>query len=465
MEGKPERIAVIGAGPVGTLQACVLADKGYNVSLYEMRDDIRKSSKIFGRSINLALSVRGRTGLKMIGLEDEVTSKGIEMYGRMIHRPDGATKFIQYGRKDQHIMSIDRRKLNEILISAAESRSRVTLKFQKKLISCDIENKKLTFKQGSEGSVSETFDVVMGCDGAYSMLRTHMMKNSMFDFSQEFIEDGYMELRIPPSDQNQFALDKNCLHIWPRGKFMMIGLPNAEDRSFVMTLFMPMQMYHDLDNDLKIIDFFRKYFKDALDLITEKSVLETFEQLTPLPMVSIKCSPYNYKTCGVLLGDSAHAMVPFYGQGLNCGFEDVKVFDELMTEYADDFEKVLPEFSKIRSIDAKTMNDLAMYNYHEMRDHVNSKWFLARKMLDNFLNRIFPNTWIPLYTTVAFSRLRYHRCLSNKQWQDKTIRRVEMVLCVSMLVGLGCVAYKTDAVAFVFQKSRLLFQNLMLKIA
>lgn len=433
-----QRVAIIGGGLVGTLQACFLARKGFQVDLYEMRHDIRKQEKVFGRSINLALSCRGREGLKAMGLEEEVIRNGIPMYGRMIHDIHGNRTAIYYGRKDQYIMSVDRRRLNEILLSAAEKYPNVQLHFDHKLLSCDFEKGESVFERsGGKAEVAEKADLIIGCDGAFSAVRALIMKSTRMYYSQEYIPEGYIELRIPPTDDNQFAMEKNYLHIWPRHTFMLIALPNAKDNSFVLTLFLSFDVFSSLTQEHSIIEFFQKYFPDALQLIGRESLVETFYRLKPLPVVSIKCRPYNLNDKAVILGDAAHAMVPFYGQGLNCGFEDLLVFDDLMNRYDDDLARVLTEFTNERSVDAHCINDLAMYNYHEMRSGVTSWTFLIRKKLDNFLFWLLPNTWIPLYTMVSFSRIRYHLCTARRKWQDKVLDRAVKIIGSGVFLAIS----------------------------
>jgi kynurenine 3-monooxygenase len=410
-----------------------------------MRPDIRRQETVFGRSINLALSCRGREALRHVGVEDQVTSSGIPMYARMIHDLDGRRRPIQYGTKDQYIMSVDRRRLNELLLSAAEKYASVSVHFEHKLISCDFDKGELEFDELSSGQVKRYHgDLIVGCDGAYSAVRSSLMRYVRLDYSQEYIPHGYIELRVKPTDDDEFAMEANYLHIWPREEFMLIALPNVKDQSFVSTLFMPFEMFDSLRTDQDVLRFFDDTFPDAVPLIGRDELVETFRQLTATSLVSVKCRPYHYSDRGVLLGDAAHAMVPFYGQGLNCGLEDLLVFDSLMDKYNDDLHKVLEQFSAIRSVDAQTMNDLAMYNYVEMRSHVNSWSFLLRKKLDSFLYWLLPRSWIPLYTTVSFTRTRYSECVKNRAWQDKIVSRtLKLVVGCSLLTAVYTAAQLT----------------------
>ncbi|KAL8585210.1 hypothetical protein ACOMHN_013225 [Nucella lapillus] len=416
-----KHVAVCGGGLVGAMNACFLAKRGFTVDVFEMRPDIRTQEVVRGRSINLALSVRGREALKKIGLEDQVIQKGIPMFSRMIHDCDGTLRPIPYGKGQQNIMSVDRRLLNEVLLDAAEKYPSVKTHFNHKLVKCNFETGEIVFLHDGE-ELKRKVDVIVGTDGAYSAVRQQMMKrpNLLFNFQQDYIPHGYMELNIPPSHDGQFAMGLNYLHIWPRGNFMMIALPNL-DKSYTTTLFMPFDMFRSLKTEDQLMDFFRTTFPDSIPLLGEEELKDTFFKGKALPLVTVKCDPYHVGGKAVLLGDAAHAMVPFYGQGMNCGFEDCIVLDDMLDKYNNDFEKALPAFTAFRNPDAKAICDLALYNYVEMRDSVNSPAFLLRKKVDNFLNALFPSFWIPLYTTVSFSRMRYHQCIANRAWQDKVI--------------------------------------------
>ncbi|XP_066282709.1 kynurenine 3-monooxygenase-like isoform X2 [Branchiostoma lanceolatum] len=432
---KQKSVAVVGGGLVGAMNACYLSSRGFKVDLYEARQDIRTMEIVRGRSINLALSCRGRQALKKVGLEDQVVEDGIPMYARMIHDLNGTLRPIPYGKSDQYIMSVDRRKLNETLLTAAEERPDVTLHFQHKLISCDLEKGKLSFKMNGGADVEVTSDLIMGNDGAYSAIRKHMVKRPRFNYSQEYIPHGYMELTVPPHN-GEFAMAINYLHIWPRNEYMMIALPN-QDKSFTLTLFMPFDMFDQIKTGDDVMRFFMEKFPDSVPLIGEESLKETYFKLPPLPLVSVKCSPYHVLDKAVIMGDAAHAMVPFYGQGMNCGFEDCLVFDEIMEELGNDLSKVLPEFSVVRSPDAHAICDLAMYNYIEMRESVNSRWFLMRKKVDACLHAIMPRVFIPLYTMVSFSRIRYHVVINKARKQDVLVDNSIQALMALTAVGGG----------------------------
>lgn len=426
-----QRIAVVGGGLVGALDACFFAKKGFNVDLFEAREDIRTAKIISGRSINLALSHRGRQALKAVGLEEQIISKGIPMQARMIHSLSGKQSSIPYGKRNQYILSVDRANLNKELLNAAERFPNVTMHFEHKLQDCKPQTGEMSFVRPCKETLEISCDLIVACDGAFSSVRKQFMRQPRFSYSQEYIPHGYKELTIPPKD-GEFAIKPNYLHIWPRNTFMMIALPNL-DKSFTCTLFMPFEKFEQLTTGDEVLQFFKTYFPDSIPFIGEQALKRDYFLLPPQALISVKCSSFHIGSKCVLMGDSAHAMVPFYGQGMNAGFEDCLLFSELMEQYQNDIKFCLPEFSRLRVPDAHAISDLAMYNYKEMRAHVNSKRFLFRKYVDNFLHAIFPSTVVPLYTMVTFSRIRYHEVIQRWNWQNKVINGVLLALAATIL--------------------------------
>ncbi|XP_062375027.1 kynurenine 3-monooxygenase [Sardina pilchardus] len=433
-DGKKKCVALVGGGLVGALNACFLAKRGFQVLLFESREDIRNAKEVRGRSINLALSHRGRQALSHVGMEEKIVSKGIPMHARMIHSLSGKRTPIPYGKKGQYILSVDRANLNKELLTAAEAFPNTTLNFGRKLQDWSIDTGAMTFV-GPDGTKEQyQADLIVGCDGAFSAIRKQFLRQSRFNFSQTYIPHGYMELTIPPKD-GEFAMETNFLHIWPRNTFMMIALPNL-DKTFTCTLFMPFDEFEKITTPDQALEFFHTYFPDSIPLIGVEAIKRDFFRLPAQAMVSIKCSPYHLGNNCVLMGDAAHAVVPFYGQGMNAGFEDCLVFDEIMEQFNDDFDTVLPEYTRVRVPDDHAIADLAMYNYVEMRAHVNSKWFRFRKHVDDLLHFIMPKTIIPLYTMVTFTRTRYHDAVKRWHWQDQVISR-GLLICGLISVAGG----------------------------
>ncbi|KAI5638533.1 FAD binding domain-containing protein [Phthorimaea operculella] len=416
-------VAVVGAGLVGSLEALYLAKRGHRVRLYEYREDIRHTPLVRGRSINLALSVRGRRALKDVGLEDHMINKhGIPMRGRMIHRLDGSTYDIPYdARTNQCIYSVGRNYLNSLLLEESEKYENVERHFNHKLLEANLRSGSLTFvKTESNETVRVSADLTIGADGAFSAVRKAMMKQPLFDYSQKYIEHGYLELCIPADENGGFQMPANYLHIWPRGEFMMIALPN-QDCSWTVTLFMPFEKFKSIENEEKLIAFFTQYFPDSIPLIGRQKLVEDFFAGKPSPLVAVKCRPYHVEDKALIIGDAAHAVVPFYGQGMNAGFEDCTILDQLFEKHNDNLRNVLEEFSATRWEDTFAISDLAMYNYIEMRDLVTRPSYRLRKAVDDFIFWLVPDFWVPLYNSVTFTTMPYNQCVRNRHWQNKVL--------------------------------------------
>ncbi|XP_053625189.1 kynurenine 3-monooxygenase isoform X1 [Plodia interpunctella] len=416
-------VVIVGGGLVGSLEALYLVKRGHRVRLYEYREDIRNTPQIRGRSINLALSVRGRRALKDVGLEEHIVKDhGIPMYARKIHRLDGSTYEIPYdARTNQSIFSVGRNYLNSALLKESDKYKNVEKYFNHKLVEANLKRGSLQFlKTDTKETIEVQADLIIGADGAFSAVRRAMMKEPLFDYSQTYIEHGYLELCIPSDQNGSFQMPANYLHIWPRGNFMMIALPN-QDCSWTVTLFMPFSYFKNLDSEERLMEFFQQYFPDSIPLIGKKKLIEDFFAGSPSPLVSVKCRPYNISEKALIIGDAAHAVVPFYGQGMNAGFEDCTILDRMFQKYDDDVAKVLEEYSRTRWVDTFAISDLAVYNYIEMRDLVTRPSYRLRKALDDFIFWLLPVTWVPLYNSVTFSTMPYSQCVKNREWQNKVL--------------------------------------------
>lgn len=419
---RTKNIAVIGAGLVGSLLSVFLRSRGYNVSVFERRPDMRREGIEGGRSINLALSNRGLTALNEVGLTEIIRESAIPMHGRMMHDLKGNLTFQAYGKQGQYINSISRSGLNILLMNKAESAG-VQFHFEHRCIQIDLNNTSVEFQVG-EKIFKNKFDLIVGADGAFSAVRGSMQITDRFDYSQDYIEHGYKELHIPPGSAEKFQLERNALHIWPRDSYMLIALPNP-DGSFTCTLFFPfegMKSFSSLNSDAGIENFFRESFPDAYAKIPD--LLNDFHRNPTSSLVTIKCFPW-VRNNTVLIGDAAHAIVPFFGQGMNAGFEDCRSLNQLLDQYNDNWQIVLQEFQNLRKPDADAIADLALDNFIEMRDLVADNNFLLRKKIEAKLHELFPDKWIPLYSMVTFHEdIRYSEARKIGELQREIMNEV-----------------------------------------
>lgn len=422
---KDNRSTVVGAGLVGSLLAIYLAKRGEKVEVYERRPDMRKASISAGKSINLALSDRGLKALRGVGIEQEILDISIPMKGRMVHMTDGSVSFQPYGKEGQSILSVSRGELNRKLMTLAESHENVTLHFNQRCTGVDLDGATCTFVD--DGTGAETVaqaDRLYGTDGAFSAVRGRMQFTDRFNYSQQYLEHGYKELTIPPTPDGGFRLEKHCLHIWPRGNYMLIALPNL-DGSFTCTLFFPFEgerSFASLQTAEDVTAFFEEVFADAVPHMP--TLVEDYFANPTASLVIVRCAPWNHKDKALLLGDAAHAIVPFYGQGMNAGFEDCTVFDELAQTMWDDKEAMFNRFSELRKPDGDAISDLALRNFIEMRDLVADEQFLLRKRIEKVLNERHPMQWIPLYSMVTFSHMRYSDALAYGKRHDRIMEEV-----------------------------------------
>jgi len=443
MEGSAN-VVVVGGGLVGTLQAIYLAKHGHHVHLYEARDDIRTNSPCItgrssSRSLGLALSVRGQEALRMVGLDNKVMETAVPLYGRMIHTTDGKQYPLAYGIGNQCLYSIGRRDINAILLNEAEKLDNIELNFSHKLLHVYFSNNndakcKLIFSNGNDEKLVKA-DFCFGCDGAYSTLRRQMDHHSGLNYSQEVIPIDYNELTIPADpNTNDYALAKNYLHIWPRQSFMLIALPNC-DHSFTANLFMPRETFANIKNSEDILQFFQEHFSDIIPKIGRERLVKEFFTIVTGKLMSLKCWPHYIEEGALLLGDAAHVMVPFYGQGMNAGFEDCLVFSELLQQFGD-LHKAARLYSEKRYKDSYAICDLSMYNYLEMRSHVVNPMFLLRRQFDQYLHWLFPRNYIPLYAMVSFTRIPYSQVVQRAAKQDKLVQAIALFGCGTALLFL-----------------------------
>jgi len=421
-----KNIVIVGAGLVGSLLGIYLKKRGHNVKIFERRPDMRKSHSSAGRSINLALSDRGFVALDKIGLVDEIKKISIPMQGRCIHGTDESTAFQPYGKNGQAIYSVSRTDLNMKLMDYAEENG-IDIFFHERCVAIDWNSNKVEFKNTSSHQKSHVkADLIFGADGAFSATRLqHQLHYDRFDYQQFYIDCGYKELSIPPTLNAGFALQKNALHVWPRKDFMMIATPNCNG-SFTCTLFYPVEgetSFASLTTEEKVVCFFKKTFPDVFHLMP--SLVKDFFNNPTSSLVTVKCFPWIRRDKFALIGDAAHAIVPFYGQGMNCGFEDCRIINDLIEKYDDDWKTILQEYQTLRKPDTDAIADLGIFNFTEMRERTTDPTFLLQKKIEAKLHEKYPDKWIPAYTQVAFSpHIRYSEALLRSFAQEDIMREV-----------------------------------------
>ena len=417
-----QRFTLIGSGLAGGLLGAYLGRRGYDVDLYERRADPREGNIVGGRSINLAVSTRGIHALEQIGIADEVLQHAILMRGRMIHDKSGDLHFAPYDvDPNKHINSIGRAALNTTVIQAAQRYPNVRVHFNHRCTDVDL-TEAVAYLETETGQVTAKGDAVIGVDGAFSAVRQSMQKKlGNFEYDESYLPHGYKELTIPPGPGGSWQMEKNALHIWPRKSFMMIALPNP-DGSFTCTLFWEFEgprSFATTKTDDEVCDFFREEFPDAVPLMP--TLLQDFKDNPTGSLVTIRCTPWFYKDKVALVGDAAHAVVPFYGQGMNAAFEDCVVLDECLEKFPDNRERAFAEYFVRRKENADALADLAIDNFVEMRDKTASRAFRAKKKLDHLLEAALPGIYLPLYTMVTFTRIPYSTAARRARRQDRIV--------------------------------------------
>ena len=457
------KFTLIGSGLAGGLLAAYLGRRGYEVALYERRADPRAGNFVGGRSINLALSTRGIHALEQLGIADQVLRHAIPMRGRMIHEKFGGLHFAPYDRDpNKHINSIGRAALNTTVIEAAQRYPNVRVHFNHRctdvdldtatsqLVDCSVEAGALATPKPGEGVpppipkvIEARADAVIGVDGAFSAVRQSIQRKlSGFEYDESYLAHGYKELTIPPGPDGAWRMEKEVLHIWPRKSFMMIALPNP-DGSFTCTLFWEFEgprSFASIKTDDDVRRFFDQEFPDAVPLMP--TLVDDFRSNPTGSLVTIRCTPWSYKDKVALVGDAAHAVVPFYGQGMNAAFEDCVVLDECLTQFPDNRERAFAEYFSRRKENADALADLAVENFIEMRDKTASRAFRAKKKLDHLLEGLLPGTYLPLYTMVTFTRIPYVEAAQRARRQD-CIVYASLIALLILIVGMLTLLFRS----------------------
>lgn len=416
-------IAIAGAGLVGTLLGIYLKKKNFNVTVFDRSDDIRKV-KFSGRSINLAISTRGWHALDDVGIGDEVRKIAIPMDKRAIHLKDGSLSFQPYGINGEAIYSISRGGLNRLMIDLAEKEG-VGFEFNHKIWDVNLETATLYMGENEHGPFEQKqFSHIFGADGAFSRIRHRMQRQNRFNYSQFFLNIGYKELTIPAKEDGTHRIDPNSFHIWPRGEFMLIALAN-EDGSFTCTLFMPFEgknSFEEIRTEEELTLFFKEYFPDTDSLIL--NLKHDFFYNPTSSLVTMHCYPWTFEDKVALIGDAAHAIVPFYGQGMNAGFEDISALNKLLDEYPGDWSAIFKRYQEIRKPNADAIAELSYRNFIEMSTKTADKDFLLQKKIEAWFTKKHPNKWLPLYDRVTFSLNPYADALAIGDYQKKVMEEV-----------------------------------------
>lgn len=419
----PKKIAIVGSGLVGTLLGIYLKRRGHTVHIYDRSPDIR-TINFSGRSINLVLSDRGLKALKDVGLDDEVLGIGIPVAKRAIHTQNNSVAEQYYGNDGEVIYSLSRGLLNKKMVDLAE-REGVEFFFGEKVWDVDLTTATISIGETERGEwYTKDYDLTFGADGAFSRIRHRMQRQSMFNYSQEFLEIGYKELHIPANADGTHKLDKNALHIWPRGNFMLMALANL-DGTFTCTLFMS----HDGENSFsalkteeQLVEFFAKYFPDTKEVIPD--LVEDFFKNPTSYLVTMKCFPWTFSDKVALIGDACHAIVPFYGHGMNAGFEDITVLEEMMQKYGDDWANLLNDYENSRKPNTDAIAELSYRNFIEMSTKTADEKFLLQKKIEKWFSDKHPDKWKPLYSRVTFSSQPYSEALAIGDYQNAIMEQI-----------------------------------------
>lgn len=419
-----KKITIAGAGLVGSLSALYLTKRGYDVSVYEKRKDLRSEIITAGKSINLALSTRGWTALKKVNAEKEVEKIAIPMYKRIMHDINGNITEQQYGKDGEAIYSVSRAELNVIMMNLAEKNG-AKLHFNEQCVDVDFDNITAIFENNkTKNTTKVTSNAIIGADGTYSAIRDVMVKKLNHEIEIKYIDHKYKELLLPANNKGEHLLDKNALHIWPRGNFMLIALANL-DGSFTCTLFASEKgedSFESLNTEKEVTNYFEKVFPDFTSMIPD--LYDQWKKNPTSSLSIVRTYPWNFNEKALLIGDAAHATVPFYGQGMNCGFEDCRKLDEILNQNNDCLKSSFEEFSQERKKDGDGVQDLSMHNFIVMRDKTADPKFLIQKKIEKKFSELYPEKWTPLYSMVSFTNISYSKAWKIGMKQELLMQKI-----------------------------------------
>jgi kynurenine 3-monooxygenase len=419
-----QRIIVAGAGLVGSLLAVYLAKKGYRVDVYDRNPDPRDASSDAraGKAFNLTLCDRGFKALDEVGVGNLIRSISVPAYGRFVHNEQGELAYQPYGNNAEALYSILRSDMSRAMVEFAAEQPNVEFHFDEKCVGLSLSPLEVEFKHMRTGAQRrEKAYLLFGADGAFSGVRTHLQRFHRVSYAQEFLDQGYKELNVPATATAEWVSEKNVLHMWPRGRYMLLGFPNP-DGSFTCSLHMPFEgsvSFASLQTESAVFDFFNEKFPDVVDHIP--NLVEEFNRCAPNPMVTVKCSPWTLQGKVALIGDAAHVLYPYYGQGANAGFEDCAVLMECLEEFGDDWKTVFSEYEQLRKPNMDAISEMVVEHYVEIRDLLGDPKFLLRKALERKMNQLFPDRYLPLYSMIAFTTMPYVEALRIEREQRSMI--------------------------------------------
>jgi kynurenine 3-monooxygenase len=429
------RVAIVGGGLAGSLLALALAQRGYAVDLFERRPDPRTGGMEAGRSINLGLSKRGMLALQTVGLLEEVLRRSVVMRGRVIHAPDGTSRYQPYGKDSEEVLhSIDRNELNRLLLDHAGRHANVRLFFEHRLVRADRERCEIEIQSDQQSVVSRP-KWVIGADGAFSTLRRELQRGERAEYHQEYLEWGYKELTLAARPDGSSAIELTALHVWPRSHCLFVSHPNR-DGSHTLTLFLPFEgedSFATIRTAQDVAGLFRKYFPDLMPLLP--GLVEEWMKHSTGALVTTRTAPWAFGDWAVLVGDACHAVYPFYGQGMNSAFEDCCVLLEALGQHPQDVASAFRAYEQTRRPHTDVLCELSKANFVELRQTVRSWWFVPRKRLDIALNRLLPKGWVPLYTMIAHSTIPYAEALRRSRRQDRILVGSACLLLATMVVS------------------------------
>lgn len=437
VSARDNKVTIIGAGLGGCLMAIYMAKRGYDVEVYERRGDMRSELSEGGRSINMTLAERGLRALEEAGALDEVLELTVTVKGRMVHGLDGSRDFQPYGKDDHEVLhAIMRTDLNTKLLTLAESYPNVKLIFNARCVSIDKQTGIASFKDERHGrQFSTTGNRIIGADGTFSTVRQQIQRNERADYQQEFLHCGYKELRIPPGPGGSFVLEKNALHVWPRGDRMLLAIPNR-DGSFTCTCIMPYTgatSFESIKTPEAVIELFKSHFPDALPLIP--GLVADFLGKPPADFITTYTFPWYHRDRVVLLGDACHSVVPFYGQGMNAAFEDGLVLSQCIARHEDDWQAAFCEFQELRKPNTDVLARLSQDNFTVLCKKTKSPYFMAHKKFDTALSKLLPGIWVPLYTLISHTTMPYKDAVARARKQERIARLLGMDIILLLMAA------------------------------